>query len=440
MNSADVAFAGPPRVWPLLRWTFWFGMLIVALFFGAFGTWAAIAPLSSGAIASGIVSPDSSRKVIQHLEGGIVRTIHVRENQRVAVGDPLITLESARATASVSSSRGRWLRLLVVRARLDAHDSGNEIIELPAAIKGVADPELLSFVANQQHLFETQHRTLIQQDEIYARRIEQFESEIQSLEAEIASFTTQKGLIDTDLANVEKLLEQQLVAMPQVSALRREQARLQGVMASSQSSIARARQSIEETKLSILQGHETFRIQIADEATQVNNEIAVLEQELGSGEDVLRRTEILSPVNGIVLNLRAKTVGGVVLPGEPIMDVVPTGDDMIVVARLAPRDIELVTIGLQAHVSLLPFASRNLLPLNGTVIEIAADSTLDEATRQHYYEIRVNVPASELAKHENLYMSPGMPADVTIVTGTRTMLQYLAEPMLRAIRNAFIYD
>lgn len=430
----------PKRVWSFLKGPFWTGIFIVLLFFGVFGGWAAVAPLSSGAIAVGVVNPNSSRQVIQHLEGGIVRTIHVREGQRVRAGDPLITLEDTRAAAAFSASRDQYLRLLVIRARLDAHNQGAQVMTMPAEVAGNNDPDLAAFIANQKHLFETEARTQQQQADIYARRIEQLQSEINAVASENDGLRTQKSLVDADLVDVESLLEKQLVPRAQASALRREQARLIAAIGSGEAQIARANQAIEEAKLSVLRARESFLIEIADDASEINNQIVVIEQDLESGEDVLRRTVIASPMDGIVLDMRVRTVGGIVRPGETIMEVVPVDDDMIIVARLSPRDIDLVHQGLEARVTLLPFASRNLLPLKGEVIDVGADSVFDEAARQYYYEIRIRVPASEVEKHAGLFMSPGMPADVTVVTGARTMLQYLAEPLSRAIRNAFVYD
>ncbi len=418
----------------------WVGAAIVLVFFGAFGGWATLAPLNSGAIAGGVVSPTSSRQVIQHLEGGIIRTIHVRDNQRVSKGDALITLEDTRAAAGFASTHEQYLRLLVTRARLDAHAQKAESMVMPSEIAETDEPSLAAFVFNQIQLFDTERRTQQQMVEIYQRRIEQFRSEIEAVTAEIGGHEAQKELIDSDLKDQEGLLERQLVPRAQVTALRRESARLAAAIGAGRAQIARSRQAIEETNLSILRASESFLIEIADSASEINNEIAVLEQDLASGRDILRRTVITSPVDGVVLDLAYKTPGGVVRPGEPILTVVPVDDDMVIVAQLQPRDIELVHEGLEARVSLLPFSSRNLLPLTGVVTDVAADSTYNEAARQHFYEIKVRVPAEEIARQDGVYLGPGMPAEVTVVTGARTMLQYLMAPLARAVSNGFIYD
>jgi len=437
------AAAAAPRVslGRLMRGPVVAGVLILVVFIGSFGIWAASAPLSSGAIAAGVVSPDSNRKVIQHLEGGIIAAVHVREGDHVAVGQRLVTLQSVGAMASMTSDQQQWLRLLVVRARLTAHAAEAEELELPQELTQTdIDNNLATFIANEQSLFETQRRSQIQLQEIAARQIEQLQSEIASLEAEVVGLMTQKQLIDQELPDAEQLLGQQLIQRARVNTLLREQAELQSGIAGTRADIARANQRIEEVKLSLVQAEETFRIKIAEETTQINNQIAVLDQRLTSAADILRRTQVLSPVEGTVLNLRHTTEGGVIGSGEPIMDIVPSLDELIVVARLSPQDIDIVHVGLVAHVVLRPFASRNLLPLNGEVVQVGADSIVDEKTQEAYYSMRIRVPMDELSKYEGLYMSPGMPADVTVVTGERTMAQYLAEPLLRAVRNAFVYD
>jgi HlyD family secretion protein len=439
-SSSDEASPPPPKIGDLLRAPTVFGGVVVVLFFAVLGGWAALAPLSSGAIAPGVVSPDSNRKVIQHLEGGIIRTVHVREGQTVRAGDKLITLESTRAEATFSSREEQWLRLLVIRARLEAQATSATEMVLPPELAEISDQGFLDFVKTQQQLFTIRQTTITQQEAIFERQIEQLGSEIDSVAAETAGMYRQIELLTDELVDKESLLASQLVSRSVVLNLQREQARLESAIAANGARIARANQSIEETKLSLLQAREKYRDQVAEESTRTNNEIAQIDEDMIATGDVLRRTEIVSPVDGVVLNFRNQTTGGVVRPGEAIMDVVPVGEDMIIIARLPPKDIDVVHVGLSAHVTLVPFASRNALPLNGEVTQVAADSTLDEATRQHYYEVRVRVGLDELARHDGYYMSPGMPADVTVVTGERTMLEYLVDPFLRSIRSAFVTD
>jgi HlyD family type I secretion membrane fusion protein len=430
----------PTNIAPLLRGPTRLGLAVAFAFFVLFGGWAALAPLSSGAIAPGIVSPDSNRKVIQHLEGGIIRTVHVREGQRVAAGDTLITLEAARAEASFTARDEQRLRLLIQAARLAAEAQDRDTMVLPDEVVGLDNSELADFVETQRGLLAARQTTIRQQEAIYERQIEQLGSEIASVEAETAGMKEQIRLIEKELESKEELLKQKLIAQSPVLELQREKARLESAIAANAARVARALQSIEETRLAGLQARESYRDHVARETTEVNNRLAQLNEDMVASSDILRRTEITSPVDGIVLNFNNQTPGGVIRPGEPIMDVVPIDDDLIVVARLQPRDIDVVRVGLPAQVSLLPFASRNSLPLSGEVIQVGADSVLDRATGQYYFEIRVRVGLDELARHEGFYLSPGMPADVTIVTGERTMLQYLLDPLARSLRSALVYD
>lgn len=440
MRPAPAQPPAVPTIGALSRGPVLFGVAVVALFFGAFGTWAALAPLSSGAIAHGVVSPDSDRRVIQHLEGGIIREVHVREGQQVHVGDPLVTLESTRAEATFSARRQQWLRLIAMRARITAQQTDADAITFPPEVLESTNSDVVSFIANQRQTFEIRRTALEQQRAIFERQIEQLGSEIAAIEAETAGLNTQITLIDQEEANKASLLDQQLISRSEVLALQREQARLRSAIAANTARIAQAGQSIEETRLSLLQAGESYRNEVADEASQVNNEIAQIDEDMVATGDVLRRTEILSPVDGFVLNLRSQTTGGVIRAGDPIMDIVPVGDDLIVVARLNPQDIDAVTVGLRAHLTLVPFANRNTLPLNGEVIQIAADATVEERSGVSYYEMRVRVPAEELVLHEGMYLSPGMPADVTVITGERTLLQYLVQPFIRSLGSAFVYD
>lgn len=442
MTGAPAAPQAPaaPSLMSSMRAPVLLGGAIVVAFFLVLGGWAGVAPLSAGAVAPGIVSPDSNRKVIQHLEGGIIRTVHVTEGQEVEAGQALITLESTRAQASFSSREKQWLRLLIVQARLDAQARLLKELVLPKPMEGVNDPELLDFLATQQELFEIRLTTQLQQEGIFERQVDQLNSQISSLRAQSDGMARQIELISEELVDKQSLLDQQLIARSSVLELQREQARLESAIQANNSDIARAQQQIEEVRLSLLQAREKYRDEVAEERTRTNNELSQIDEEIVASGDILRRTEIVSPVDGIVLNFQNQTPGGVIRPGEAIMDVVPLDDDLVVLARVQPRDVDVVRVGLEAQVTLVPFANRNALPLSGEVIQVAADSTLDEATNQYYYETRVRIDVAELAKHDGYYLSPGMPADVTIVTGERTMLQYLIDPFVRSVQKAFVYD
>ncbi|MBU2533565.1 MAG: HlyD family type I secretion periplasmic adaptor subunit [Alphaproteobacteria bacterium] len=432
--------APPPDFFKLAQRPMWFGLISAGLLFLVFGGWAATAPLVGGATASGVVSPDSSRRVIQNLEGGIVREVFVRENTHVAKGQPLVTLDSIRAEATYSARREQWLRFLVVAARVKAQMLDADHVTLPRELEQFPSAELDDFAASQIALFESRRNSLDQQQQILDSQIEQAKNQIEAIRAQNAGLDKQVALINEEIATKIQLLDQQLINRSDVLSLQREQASLESAAAANIARIAETEQTIGEIRFKLLQAGEQFRERAAEEDTEVNDSLASIEKEMIATGDVLERTQLYSPADGTVINLKHPTPGGVVGPGEEIMSIVPLEDQLIVVARLNPRDIDLVHEGLTANVQLVPFSNRNALPLAGTVVQVAADAKLDEATQQSFYEVRVRVEAEEVAKHEGMYLRPGMPAEVIIVTGERTMLEYLLEPVVSTLRTAFVYD
>lgn len=429
----------PEPIGMLLKGPMIFGAVFVLLFFGVFGTWAALAPLSSGAIAPGVVNPDLSRRPIQHEAGGTIASMNVVEGQTVSQGQLLLTLEPVQARASFALRQEKWFRLAVTKARIDAQVTGTARLELPPDVPVDVGSQMEAFVQAQQVLLEISQMQLQQEESIFEQKIAQLRSQQTAIEASIRSSTSQKALVDAELADKQALLADQLVARSVLQAVLREQARLEGDIASSQAQFAEIGQSIVETQTTALRSREAHRNDVAKESTEINNQLASVAEELASSRDILSRTAIYAPADGTVIGLRFPTANSVVGPRETIMDILPTDDARVVIARVSPRDIDVVQVGLQAHLSLLPFASRSSLPLNGEVTQVAQDVTVNERTQQSYYEVRIVVPQSELTKHD-VYLTSGMPADVTIITGQRTMLQYLMTPFLRSLGNAFIYE
>lgn len=437
---AGSALPPAPSIGKLMRGPLIFGLLIAGAFFGGLGLWAGTAPLVSGAIAPGVVSPDGNRKAIQHLEGGIIQSVLVRENQRVAEGELLMTLDPLQAEADLGSQQGEWDRLAVTRARLKAEASGASTWEIPPEVATRDDPDFLAFIDSQRLAFETRTAGQQKQRQSMENQIEQLQREIEGLQAQSTGLSTQLALLREDLPNKQRLLEQQLVSRSVVLDLEMSVAQTESSIGANLARIAQANLRIDEIGSEIDQARQRYLEEVAQLTSQNNDAIARLSGGMVSSGDRLQRKEIRSPVEGIVLNLQLQTPGGVIRPGETIMEVVPLDEDLIVIARLAPKDIDLVETGLRAQVSLVPFATRNMLPLSGEVTQVAADSKVDEATGAHFYEVRVSIPPEEIAKHDGVYLSPGMPADVTVVTGERTMLHYLFDPFVKSLGSAFVYD
>lgn len=438
--SGAGAWRQPEPIDKLLRGPARFGGFFILLFFGVFGTWAALAPLSSGTIASGVVSPDFSLRTVQHEQGGTIAAVHVIEGQTVASGQLLVSLEATQVQAAYDLRRERWLRLEVEGARLAAETIGSPTMILPPEVLAEQDPAFQQFILTQRTLLADNLAQRGQDEELRAQQVSQFDSQRNAVQASIISLQAQAALIEEELADKQSLLEGQLVARTAVLSLEREKARLQGEIAARQAQVAELGQSILGVEIGARQRQVDRRNEVSRASTEINEQIAAVREELASAEDTLAKLQIRSTAAGRVHELRFATAGAVVGPREKIMDIVPTDDALIILANVSPRDIDVVDVGLQAHVSLVPFANRNALPLIGTVTEKAATATQDERGQMPpFFRVRIAISPEELLARD-VSMTPGMPADVTIVTGERTMLQYLTSPFLKSLRNAFIYD
>ncbi|MEL7030118.1 MAG: HlyD family type I secretion periplasmic adaptor subunit, partial [Pseudomonadota bacterium] len=304
------------------------------------------------------------------------------------------------------------------------------------------DPEVEKLLKAQGNLFETRRRTLSGRGEILRQRIAQLDEEIVGLEAQIASQVEQIGLIDEEIVGVQDLVDKGLERTPRLLALKRQRAEIEGERAENAAAVARARQAIGETELQILNLDAEYQADIAEELNDARFRLAAVQKEMVASEDVLDRTTVTAPVAGVVVNKRFGTLGGVIAPGAPIMDIVPSEDDLIIEAQVSPLDIDVVYAGLEANVRLSAFSQRSLPQIVGAVRSISADALVDENSGRTYYKAEVEVARDELDRVEkksglDLTLTPGMPAEVLIVTGERTMLQYLMEPLTSSLRRSF---
>lgn len=421
---------------PMVRW----GVIIIGLFFFGLGGWAALAPLSSAAIATGVVSPDSSRKTVQHLEGGIIKDILVRDGDRVSVGQPLITLVDTQARASHRAVRSQWLRLSAMRERLQAQQKNSETLAFGEAMvrEAAADAELSAFIIAQRELFETKHQAHSGRKSILRKQIAQLREEISGLNAQLVGHSEMLALIQLELEDLRQLSEKDLVRKSRLLRLQRSQAEIKSNIAAKKAEIARAQQKIGEINLSIINQDVEYRDALADELMRVNGQMAQLEERLAASGDVLTRTIIASPAQGTVVNLRYKTRGGVIGAGDPILEIVPAEDKLIIDARIQPIDIDVVHSGLAAQVHLLPYVARYTPAMEGEVVHVSADSLLDERTGERYYEAKIRVDSEKLKQvSPEIELAPGMPAEVMIVTGERSALMYVMEPIVRSFRRSF---
>jgi HlyD family secretion protein len=414
---------------------------VAALFVGGFSAWGFYAPLASAAIAPGVVSPDSSLNTIQHLEGGIVQEIMVTEGDRVEKGDLLMRLSPVQAQASFSARERQWRRFEAERLRLQALEVDAEDLAFPPELTLLTDREFQAFLVNQKAQFAVQRQGLSERQAILGRRIGQLDQEVAAIERENEGLREQLDIVSEEMADKTRLLEQNLIRKPELLALRRLSSQLKAQIASNEATVARAAQKAEEIELQILSLKTDFQDQLAKDLVRVNSELAQLEESMTSSRDVFRRTEIFAPVSGRVHNLRTETIGGIVRPGERILDIVPAEGALVIEARLSPNDIDVVAVGQIARVHLTPYSTRTMAPLEGHLVRISPDAKVDEATRETYYEVRIEVDPDMLERMATkVEMTPGMPAEVFILTGEQSLFSYMAAPVTSSFRRAFRED
>lgn len=414
---------------------------VAALFVGGFSAWGFYAPLASAAIAPGVVSPDSSLNTIQHLEGGIVQEILVTEGDRVEKGDLLMRLSPVQAEANFSARQRQWRRFEAERLRLEALEIDADSLSFPPELTSIPDPDFQAFLANQKAQFAVQRQGLSERQAILGRRMGQLDQEVAAIERENEGLREQLDIVSEEMADKTTLLEQNLIRKPELLALRRLASQLKSQIASNEATIARAAQKAEEIELQILSLRTEFQDKLATDLVRVNSELAQLEESMTSSRDVFRRTEIFAPVSGRVHDLRSETIGGIVRPGEKILDIVPEEDALVIEARLSPNDIDAVAVGQVARVHLTPYSARSMAPLEGHLARISPDAKVDEATRETYYEVRIEVDPRMLDRMATkIEMTPGMPAEVFILTGEQSLFSYMAAPVTSSFRRAFRED
>jgi len=415
------------------------GVLIIVLFFGGFGAWAGLAPLASSAVAVGSVRVEGNRKTLQHLEGGIIQELLVKEGDVVQRDQILIRLDRTVAQSRFETVRHQYDLLKASEARLLTEQSHGDRLIFPQELEDRRDePRIATMLNGQERIFSTRQESYQGQGEILKARIDQLRSQSAGLRGQQASTERQLELIRKEQATVVDLVRKGLEREPRLLDLQRRAAALEGSRAESQSEIARVQQTVGETELRILSLDDEQAEKVAAELKDTQADLAKAEEELGAAADVLRRRHIRAPLAGTVLNLKFFTPGGVIGPGIGILDIVPKDDRMLVEVQLSPLDIDVVQPGLLAEIRLSAYKQRRMPILDGRLIQISADRLLNEKDGTPYYKGLIEVDPIELSELEDgVELYPGMPADVMIKTGERTFFQYMTAPIHDSFARAF---
>lgn len=411
---------------------------VVFLVFVVGGTaWSVFAPLAEAAIAPGTIKSEGNRRTIQHLEGGIVREILVRDGSKVKKGDVLMRLDDIQADATFETTRAQRFALLAQDARLTAELGGARSIAFPPELLTSTNPRAAEAMIGQRALFEARSASLNSQLQVLEARISQQQSVITGARGQLVAVRRQLELIRQEETLRRALVQQGLARLPDLLAVQRALAGLEGNIEDLTSQMDRANGAIEEARQQIRTTIDQKLQDASLEQRDVRGKLAEAEERLRAAADVMTRREILAPESGTIVNQRIFTLGAVIRPGDPVMDLVPDADQLVAEVNIPPTDIDVVYPGLKTEIRLPAFKQRLVPYLHGHVSWVAADVTTNDQTRQQYYRAFIRIDPEQLEKLEDVFLTPGMPVEAHVQIGQRSFFRYLTQPIRDSFHRAF---
>jgi len=412
------------------------GLGVLAFALGGFVLWAALAPLDEGVPTPGTVAIDTKRKSVQHLSGGIVKEVLVREGEEVAEGQVLVRLDEAVARANYEGVRQRYFGLSAMQSRLQAEQTGADSVRFREDVLGAAreDPYLAQQLTNQRQLFQTRRQGLQAELASLREAIEGIRAQRDSARQMLQQRQRQQNLLQQELEPLKGLVEEGYAPRNRQLELERQSADLQAAQADLQGTIERATRSIGEFEQRALARQAEFRREVESQLAEVAREVQADAEKYTAVGNELRRVDIVSPARGQVVGLAVQTVGAVVQPGQKLMDIVPQEPELLLEARIAPHLIDKVAPGLPADIRFSAFSHAPQLVVQGRVLSVSGDLLTDPVNPQiSYFLARLEVTREGMAALGGRRMQPGMPAEIVIRTGERSMLTYLLGPLTRRI-------
>lgn len=435
-DSNDSVSANDEAILNSDRYARRFGYLLVLVVFGGFGIWAGLAPLESAAHGSGTVQVEGDRKPVQHLEGGIVAQILVANGDYVEQGQPLVVMDDTQAQAELGIVTGRlWAKRALVDRLLSERDGKQEIV-FAQWLAAMQDERVLVAIGNEQALFAARHADLLGEKMVLRQRIAQQNNQITGVQAVLDAKHAVADSLTSEIADLNELLVDGYVDKQRIRQLERSKAEALGEISDLIARIAASEVSIYETELQILQLQNRFDTQVVDSLTRAEEELYDLEQRNRALSDRLERTVVRAPKNGVVLALEPNTIGAVVKPGSQLMSVVPDTKNLLIDTRLSPMDIDRIQIGQEAEVRFSVF--KDAYSITGTLTKLSADALVDAVTGEKYFAAKIKLLEQDIPMLGDDQLVPGMPAEVLVKTGKRTLLGYLTSPMHRMFENAMI--
>jgi HlyD family type I secretion membrane fusion protein len=414
------------------------GLVVLAVFFIGLGGWAAMAPLNSAVVAPAVVKVEGNRKTIQHLDGGIVKELRVKEGDRIETGQTVIILEETQAYAAVDVLTHQADVLRAQEARLLTERDGAAAIAFP---EGLAtrrdDPEVAKILATEAKQFDIRRTGLDGQISVLEQRIEQLKQQIRGTEAQQLAAGQSLAIIAAELKDQNFLLEKGLTQRPRVLQLERTAAGLRGQQGEIAGSIARARYAISEMELQIIQARNDRITDVAKDLREAQAKLADVLPRLQAARDVLERTNIRSAYGGYVVDLAVFSVGAVIQRGDKVMDIVPSQNNLVAEANVNVDDIHEVHPGMRAEMHFTAYKQRVIPIIHGDVVDVSADRLTDKRTGTPYYTALVRIDENELAASKQVVLTPGIAVTVMIPTEERTALDYLLGPVMASFDRSF---
>ena len=414
------------------------GWMMIATLTVGFAAWATLAPLNSAAVAPGTVVVNSNRQTVQHLEGGIIKLLSVRDGDHVEKGQALLTMDGTQGAALLRLLEGRFDVAQAEQARFFTERAGLETLNFPEELvkKAATNEETALILSGQRNLFHARQTMMEGQTSIYENRISQSELQIDGLRLQQEAKERQNALFKRELAGLRSLNAKGFAPTNKILAFEREVAQLEAELGTIQSNIAAVQQEIGEARLQILQVRKAFVENLEGSIRDNQTLVFDLSQQMLAARDQVSRLIVRAPTSGTVVDTAVHTIGGVVSPGSRLLDIVPDDDQLVIEAQMKPTEIDGISPGLPAEVRLTTLNSYALAPLHGTVTYVSADRLMDSRTSISYYTVRISINQREVANLNDIQLVPGMPTEVMIDKGSRTFFEYLMGPIGRVLNTA----
>ncbi|MGD8910781.1 MAG: HlyD family type I secretion periplasmic adaptor subunit [Chromatiales bacterium] len=412
------------------------GLSILFIFLLSLSAWSALAPIEGAIVSPGIISVSSHRKQIQHLEGGIVEAIHVTDGDEVKKGQLLLDLRNVTADAELRRLHGRHTEVRAVIARLEAEEAGKDKLEFPEELlKAQDDTVTQSLLSRQTSIFNNNQSLVRDQLAVYEKKIGQAQEEIDGLKGRIKYKRQEAKLLEAQLNNIKLAVEKGLIPKAEELKLGQKYALLKGDLIGLKSEQGRLQKLILETRVQQKETQAQWQSDLSEQIRSQESLLFDLNQQIVKAQDVMDRTRIISPIDGVVVNMQVHSRDGVIDSGQLLMEIVPSNDELIVDVFLDPEDINDISVGMPADVRLTSVSRRQRIPMEGVISRISADRLTNPQTGKDYYSARVSLSPS-VTDQQHLSLVPGMGADVFIRTGARTPFDYLLSPIADSLQFA----